>query len=130
MTAVTLDEAGACTISRIPLTPPHDLRTLIGTLAEILAAAEYDPARLDYVRAELTDHGELLEPMAALRAVYPNILELRRLYAATTQTETDASEQIRPEEARPEELFAQFYRQMTGEEWTAEEQKVYSSRRL
>ena len=124
MTAVTLDETGACTIERLPLMPPHDLRTITGTLAELVAGAEKDPARLDHVRAELTDRGELLEPMAALRAVYPNILELRRLYAARVPIEGGGPERIRPEEAQPEELFAQFYRQMTGEEWTAEEQKI------
>ena len=124
MTAVTLDETGACTIERLPLMPPHDLRTITGTLEELVAGAEKDPARLDHVRAELTNRGELLEPMAALRAVYPNILELRRLYAARVPIEGEEPERIRPEEAQPEELFAQFYRQMTGEEWTAEEQKI------
>lgn len=124
MTAVTLDEKGQCAIERIPLTPPNELRTITGTLAELVAAAENDPARLDYVRAELTDRGELLEPMAALRAAYPNILELRRLYTAQAQTDPDALTCLRPEEAKPEELFAQFYRQVTGEDWTAEEQTI------
>lgn len=124
MTTVTLDEKGQCAIERIPLTPPNELRTITGTLAELVAAAENDPARLDYVRAELTDRGELLEPMAALRAAYPNILELRRLYTAQAQTDPDALTCLRPEEAKPEELFAQFYRQVTGEDWTAEEQTI------
>ena len=124
MTAVQLDAQGQCTIRQIVLTPPHDLRTITGTLAELTAQAAQEQGRLDYIRADLTDRGELLEPMAALRAVYPNILELRRLYALRPQVEDGVLGQLRPEETSPEELFAQFYQQMTGEDWPKAYQKI------
>lgn len=125
MTAVQLDAQGQCVIRPLALTPPHDLRTITGTLAELIARAEAEQAeRLDYIRADLTDKGELLEPMAALRAVYPNILELRRLYTLKPQTEDGILGELRPEETSPEELFVQFYRQMTGAELSEAERTI------
>lgn len=126
MTAIALDGDGHCTIRQIPLVAPHDLRTITGTLAELVEQAAYDNKRQDYLRAELTDRGELLEPMAALRAVYPNILELRRVYGIQIVAEGEQLGGRIFTEAAPEELFAQFYRQMTGEEWLAEEQEILS----
>ena len=75
---VELDANGACTVERIALTPRRDLRILSGSLDEILAAAENDPGRDDYVLARLTDTGALLDAMGKLRTAYPNALAIER----------------------------------------------------
>lgn len=62
--------------SYIPCEPIHDMRTITGTVASLVDAAANDPARDDYIYAELTDTRPFFEPMAALREYYPNILGL------------------------------------------------------
>jgi exonuclease SbcD len=72
---VTLDGDGA-QMRRIPVTPLHNMRTVTGGIKEIIAAAENDPARDDYIYANLTDTRPVYEPMALLREYYPNMLGL------------------------------------------------------
>lgn len=124
LTIVELDGEGTCQLSFMPLRAPRDLRTITGALAELVDAGKLDERREDYIRAELTDRGELMEPMAALRAVYPNILELRRVGEQISRPEQEIIGAEDPADIGPEALFAQFYQQMIGEEWQAKEQQV------
>ena len=49
-----------------------------GELAEILAGADQDPGREDYLWVELTDRGALFDYSAKIRNVYPNVLNITR----------------------------------------------------
>ena len=51
-----------------------ELRTARGTL-EALTAPECSSE--DYVYAELTDEGALMDPVGALRLTYPNLIGMR-----------------------------------------------------
>lgn len=82
MNLVTI-EGRQVEVERLPLRPLHALRTEKGNLEELLEKGErlrclQDPAREDYLRAILTDEGQLLAPMAALRSVYPNVMQILR----------------------------------------------------
>ena len=55
-------------------TPPHDLRTVRGTLQGLTAPERYSE---DYVYAELTDEEALTDPIGALRITYPNLIGMR-----------------------------------------------------
>jgi exonuclease SbcD len=72
---VTLENDGT-QIKRIPVIPLHDIRTVTGEINEIISAAQNDPARDDYIYANLTDARPIYEPMALLREHFPNILGL------------------------------------------------------
>ena len=48
---------GTFTRELVPLTPRRDLRLLSGSLDELLARADADPARGDYLSIDITDHG-------------------------------------------------------------------------
>lgn len=112
MTMVDLDADGAMTFELLPLTPRRDMRSLRGTLQELLE--KEDVKKEDYLRVVLTDEGELLEPMAKLRQVYPNVmvLELERKFADFKGSQLSAAARA---QKSTEELFADFYEHHRGE---------------
>ena len=67
----------------------------------------------DYIRAILTDYGELLEPMAQLKEKYPNTLTLEREHQLLSEP-MENYEKIDLQRQTPEQLFGNFYRQITG----------------
>lgn len=114
MTMVNLDEEGNLTIELLPLTPKRDMRTLEGNLEDLLNEVNPDQ-REDYLRVILTDEGELLEPMAKLRQVYPNVmmLELKRRFEGFKGSQLSLEAR---ESKTPQQLFADFYEHHRGEE--------------
>lgn len=104
---------GAVTIERVALAPLRDLGVLRGGFAGLLAGGDDAPAREYYLRAELTDTVPLLDPMARLREVYPNLLELQ-FVALDAGGEARAGGRDHRQRA-PTELFAAFYQELIGE---------------
>lgn len=113
VTLVELGEPGDVRLERIPLPPLRDLRCVQGGLAEILAAARSDAAPQDYIFASLNDAGALLDPMARLREVYPNVLGCERTVLSRTGPATCAAPRRRELDARA--LFSDFFREVAGE---------------
>ena len=115
--SVSLIEMGAdgtVDVQKISLTPLHDVRIIKGTLTALLANPDPDKSRDDYLCAHLTDVDPLLDPMARLREVYPNMLELQY----TQQSMGDAASCAAGDHRRrqPDDLFRSFYREMLGED--------------
>lgn len=93
-------------VELVPIPQLHGMRELKGRLEDILAAAE---ASDDYIKVTLTDDVPPASPMERLGAYYKNVLRLElELKGGTTVEAVDARAR------RPMELFADFYRQMTG----------------
>ena len=115
---IDMDGEGNITIEQLPLVPLYDMRTIRGNLTDLLQPEVVHGAdHMDYIRAILTDYGELLEPMARLREQYPNVLLLER----EQQMQAEPMAQYCHADitaAQPETLFAQFYRQVTGGDMT------------
>ncbi|WP_394150960.1 exonuclease SbcCD subunit D [Vibrio maritimus] len=65
-------------ISTIPLTAPHDMRIIEGDLLDLIEQGKQDPNADDYLLVRLTDKHAILDPMAKLREVYPNVLHLEK----------------------------------------------------
>ena len=109
---VDMDADGSCEIEHIPLHPQHDVRCITGLLADVLTKAVVDPRPHDYLSVRLLDTGALLDPIARLREVYPNVLETPRVALLTSaglrRTGTDHRTMS------VEALFADFYEQITG----------------
>lgn len=118
LSLVELDGHGRVTLERLTLTPRRDLRVVGGTLAAILAAAVADPQRDDYVLARLDDPGALLDAMGKLRAAYPNALAIERPQLAAGRGVAPGQGDHR--QIATATLFADFYREMTGEGLSAE----------
>lgn len=115
---VELDAGGHCDVQALPLVAERDMVTLTGSLEALLRRdGAFQQHQDDYVRVVLTDSGELLDPMARLRQVYPNIMLLER---NGTPEPGDGIQQQRGGRVlasrTPEVLFGLFYEQMTGAE--------------
>ena len=114
VTLVDMDAEGACHIEAISLTPRHDVRCVSGSFEELLARGEADPAREDYILAEITDTAPVYNAMERLRRVWPNLMHVDRKWLteathASNRFDSDAVKRL-----SPLELFAGFYEDMTG----------------
>ena len=114
VTLVDMDAAGECVIQKLPLSPLRDMRIIEGTLEDIVNRAKDDTPAEDYFLIRLLDTHALYEPMARLRAVFPNILQLEKPNLA----QGGDREAIKRENLKNGELpmFIDFYQQMTGDE--------------
>lgn len=111
---VELDAHGTPSIRRVSLTPLRDARVVTGSLSELIAQAQQMPGREDFLRADLTDSISVLDPMARLRAVYPNMLELQFPRLAPAGAAVGARGDHR--QRQPSDLFQAFYRDVMQED--------------
>jgi exonuclease SbcD len=110
-------------VETVPLRPRRKVRRLAGTLAELLAMSADDPARDDYVEAELQDQGPVFDAMGRLREAYPNALSvvLPQIAAAhERRTRPD------PKRAGDLELLTAFFEHVCGEGPTAQEMATFT----
>ncbi len=116
---VELDGRGRSHIERLPLWPRREVRCLEGRFDDLLAAAPPGVNPEDLLQITLLDERPVLDAAQRLRERYPNLLGLSQ--PALTASLRDA---VRPQAGRfmtDEELFADFFRQVTGEDLSAEE---------
>lgn len=125
VTVVDMNANGECTIDKIPLKPLHDMRIIEGCLDDIIARAKDDPAPDDYVLIRLLDKHALYEPMAKLREVYPNILQLEK----PNLSQGGERQLLKRENLKKGELpmFLDFYQQMTGDDLDEESTKLVAN---
>ncbi len=121
---VELGEKGKLSVRRIPLKPLHEMRKIRGNLRElirpeIVAAAD---AR-DYIKAELTDEGELVDPIGTLRSVYPNVMQIV-LTKNEKKESMDYTSRLKEKRKSIPRLFKDFYEMIRGEELDGERMKV------
>jgi len=103
---------GMPVIRRVPLTPRRDVRIITGTLNDLLNRPDSQLDRADYLCAHLTDTEPVLDPMARLREVYPNMLELQFAQVGNTDAASRGAGDHR--RRQPDDLFRAFYRDMLG----------------
>lgn len=121
---VEMNERGECTVERIPLVPKRDVRCITGFIADVLVNAASDPRNEDYLSVRLLDTGALLDPIARLREVYPNVLETPRVaFLASTGLRRAGSDH---RSMQLENLFADFFEQVTGSMPSSEALTVFA----
>jgi DNA repair protein SbcD/Mre11 len=128
VTLVNMDGSGNLQIEQKTLIPLRDMRIIKGNLSALLEPAIYKSANSeDYIKAILTDEGELIEPMNKLKAVYSNVLELERenKNRKNENIKTSASEGYKHKSKL--ELFSNFYTGITGKEFTKEKADIITS---
>lgn len=115
---VTLGAEGVTQVERLALKPLHPMRKIRGTLEELLRGGSED-----YLQAVLTDERELLDPMARLRSVYPNLMQIvpesREGTAAGAEQETGGLGG-----RTPQAYFEDFVRFVTGREPEEEQREA------
>lgn len=124
MPIISLAEKGKVDIEMIPLIPKRDLRKITGTLDEILSNAKNDPNNHeDFIDITLTNEDEVMDAMASLRTVYPNVLKLSYDNKASRAAE-NVEKFSGVNEKKPLEIFEAFYQSRRGTEMN-DEQKNY-----
>lgn len=116
--AVIYDSA-ADEIHPVDLHPSRVLRTLSGTLEEVLALAANDSRRDDYMRILLTDVPVGLETLERFRALYPRLLVILGVTETVGTGATLTSEELRS--IAPEDLLTRFCLETAGYQPDAEE---------
>ena len=125
VTLVELDAKGKASVEQIPLLPLHDMRTIEGSLAELLATGVNDPHREDYLLIRLTDTHAILDVMSKLREVYPNVLHLERpgLMARGEGLEVNRDRLKKGELA----MFEDFFGQVSGEVLSEKQREIVAA---
>lgn len=125
VTLVDLDADGKTTVEQIPLVPLHDMRTIEGPLAELLALGKDDLHRDDYLLVRLTDTHAILDVMSKLREIYPNVLHLERpgLMARGEGLEVNRDRLKKGELA----MFEDFFGQVSGEALSEKQREIVAA---
>ena len=114
VTLIDMEKGKDVKIKQISLPALHDMRVIEGELDELTAFSEYiDPNREDYIKVVLTNARRVVNPMAALREVYPNILEMTYQTTAKNTGAPDRS-RVKANRADPMALFNDFYDMIHG----------------
>lgn len=119
ITIVDIDENGEVNIEIYDLKQRRDFRIKKGTLEELLKDYKNENNE-DYIKVILEDKGEILDPMAKLRAVYPNVMELIREEKLSKRSKNEVLANDIKKKSKVD-LFKNFYSEIIGEEVTSEE---------
>ena len=125
MSIVDLDASGDVSVEEVPLTPRRDVRVLEGSLSELLSNPAAHGSVEDYLLIRLTDKGAILDAMGKLREAFPNVLHLERpgLFRSG-EVQVAGKERL---SANERDLFASFFREMTGDELSEEQSRVFDA---
>ncbi|MPQ42564.1 exonuclease SbcCD subunit D [Clostridium tarantellae] len=117
VTIVEIDEDGSVQVKLTPLVSKRDMRTLTGHLDYLISKEFYKlNNKEDYIFAFLTDDGEVYEPISKLRAIYPNVMGVRRAINTTLERkEINLNKDYRNKSKL--ELFKDFYENVTQKDF-------------
>jgi exonuclease SbcD len=118
---VEMDEKGEVEIEKRLLTPRRDMRTVEGTLHELLT----HPVNEDYVFVRLTDDKPVLSPMEKVRSVYPNTMHIEQSMNSLPLQTTESYSSPARTEANDLERFQEFYRKVKGVEATEDTEEIF-----
>lgn len=125
VTFVQIDKEGELQIECKALVPLRNMRRIKGALKDVIDPDIYGEADVnDYLHVILTDEGELIEPMSKLRTVYPNVLSLEIEVKDRQVGESKTSASAGYKQKSKLDLFGDFYKDMTGQEFGVEKAEV------
>ncbi|HSI68553.1 MAG TPA: exonuclease SbcCD subunit D C-terminal domain-containing protein, partial [Planococcus sp. (in: firmicutes)] len=115
---VRMDASGNIATEKRLLNPRRDMRTVKGTMEEIL---RHEPDE-DFVFVHLLDEAPVLFPMEKIRSVYPNAMHVERknFMGPSSRSETGARQEM-----DSVSLFQAFYEEVKGEKPTEETERAF-----
>ncbi|MCF4175870.1 exonuclease SbcCD subunit D [Vibrio sp. McD22-P3] len=117
------DESGEITTRALPLNAPHDMRVLEGELENLLELGRSDANFDDYLLVRLTDKHAILDPMAKLREVYPNVLHLEKPGMLVGVDKEISQARLGRSEV---DMFRDFFLEVQGDEMTDNQKDMLS----
>jgi len=118
VTLVDFSSAGTSN-KHLPLKPLRDMRILEGEFDDLLQQGKVDPNSDDYLLIRLTDQHAILDPMAKLREVYPNVLQLEKPGMLGSEEQPVNREKLKRGEL---DMFRDFFLQVKGHELSNEQE--------
>lgn len=115
VTVIDMDPTGACAIDTIDLAVGRGVRTITGTIDELLESARHPDAHERFVRAIVTDRETVLDAKARLERVYPHVVEVR-LEPAGGRATVAAGPTVEIHELRPIDAVTDFWVELEGSE--------------
>lgn len=113
---ITLGEKGRIDIEFVEIQALHDMREIKGPLADLISEDVVNAAPTDdYLHITLTDESPIIDALARVRAVYPNMMELD--YQATLDrmnSQKDIAMQPEKLNLSPSQLFEEFFEERLG----------------
>ncbi|WP_342535949.1 exonuclease SbcCD subunit D [Sporosarcina sp. FSL K6-3508] len=117
---INLQKDGKVDVEKRSLTPRHDVRTVEGTMEDLLA---HQPNE-DYVFVKLSDTVPIIQPMEKIRSVYPNAMHIERKLLTSSSEGLSAAVDVKKRED-DRAMFLSFYKELQGEEADAETAKLF-----
>ena len=114
-----IDKEGQVTCRFEPLKARHDVRIISGTFDELMKG-EGDGLD-DFIRADLTDEGPVIDAMSRLRSVYPNIMML--MTSRLTRDDSGERNFSLHNKISSLDMVETFMKEFRQREMTAEERK-------
>lgn len=125
VTLVTLED-GQVQTECIPVQPMRDLRTISGTMEELLELGKHTPSE-DYLYVELLDESPVYMPMDRLRPYFPNLLGINSQWLSRVGTGENAAlrEQLLHRKTDDTAIFEAFLQQICGAEVDAADRNLF-----
>ena len=121
LTVVEITSKDDIRIREIPLVPKHDMREIRGTYNELMLKENYEnTAREDYIHVVLTDENDIVDALAKMRVVYPNIMKLT-YDNLRTQSSQSLADLTAVENRHPIDLFGEFYEKQNNQAMSDEQ---------
>ena len=127
---VEIENKGTAQTRTIPLKPLHDMREIKGSYEELTLKKNYEGQNTqDYVHITLTDEEDVIDAVAKLRVIYPNLMKLD--YDNTrTRSGTQIVENLSEvQTSSPIDLFMEFFKTCNGKDMS-DEQKEYVQNKI
>ena len=127
---VELENKGTVHTRTVSLKPLHDMREIKGTYEELTLKKNYEGQNTqDYVHITLTDEEDVIDAVAKLRVIYPNLMKLD--YDNTrTRSGTQIIENLSEvQTSSPIDLFMEFFKTCNGKDMS-DEQKEYVQNKI
>lgn len=115
---VELDETGQAIVEKRLFTPRRNLRTVEGTMEEILKHEVSE----DFVFVTLLDDAPILYPMEKVRSVYPNAMHVERKNFSGTAAEGTGGSRRKMDSLS---LFHAFYEEVKGEKASEQTAEIF-----
>jgi exonuclease SbcD len=118
---VDMDATGHCDVRQIRLPTQRDVRRIAGTIDDLLRGDKSD----DYLEVTLTDDGPVLDAIGRLRAVYPNVMSIRRPERTPGTDHAGDRPDLRGKSEL--ELFSAFFKHVTAQDLTDAQASAFAA---
>ena len=115
---IEMDVAGEVSVSKRLFSPRRNMRTVEGTIDEILRHEISN----DFVFVTLLDEAPVLFPMEKVRSVYPNAMHVERKKFSGSMLQSEAVSRRKMDSLS---LFHAFYEEVKGEKATTETTDIF-----